>query len=198
MGYHRAGFDVVGVDHLPQKRYPFEFHQADALEFLAAHGQEFDAIHASPPCQQYSRTRHIHGRNYPDLLGPTRAALEKNGRPFVIENVGDDAPWRNAFMLCGTFFGLRVIRHRYFESSAFIFAPARSCYHPPDRRCAAVGRPIQPGQFVTVAGNISGVKLAGEAMGIDWMVRRELVQAIPPAYSEFIGRQLLHVLEPHP
>ena len=87
MGYYRAGFDVVGVDIKPQPRYQFEFHQGDALEYCAAHGYEFDVIHASPPCQAYSVTRSIHGNEYPDLVAVTRAALQATGKPWVIENV---------------------------------------------------------------------------------------------------------------
>ncbi len=192
VGYHRAGFDVTGVDIAPQPRYPFPFVQADALEYVAAHGREFDVIHASPPCQAYSRTQRIHGKEYPDLLAATRRALEATGRPWVIENV-EEAPL-GGIVLCGTFFGLKVLRHRRFESSELLLC-GYQCRHPKDNRCVQVGRPICAGQFVTVAGNISGVKLAGKAMGIDWMIRRELTQAIPPAYTEFIGRQLRHYLE---
>lgn len=189
----------MGVDIKPQKRYPFEFHQADALEFLAAHGHEFDAIHASPPCQKYSQTRTIHrGRKsekkHADLVGQTREALERTGKPFVIENV-PGAPLNESIMLCGSYFGLRVKRHRIFESNLFLFAPGRACYHPPRGSFIQAGRKIAEGDWVIVAGHISGLKLAGKAMGIDWMSRDELVQAIPPAYCEFIGRQLLAALE---
>jgi DNA (cytosine-5)-methyltransferase 1 len=193
VGYYRAGFDVVGVDHEPQPRYPFRFVQADALEFVAAHGREYDVIHASPPCQGYSRTQRIWGNTYPDLLGQTRAALLATGRLWVIENV-EEAPM-GGVLLCGTMFGLRVLRHRRFESPALTLGPSGGCRHPRGNRCAKAGRPVRPGQFVSVAGNISGVKLAGKAMGIDWMVRRELVQAIPPAYTEWVGRQLLAALQ---
>jgi DNA (cytosine-5)-methyltransferase 1 len=187
VGYHRAGFEVVGVDHKPQKRFPFLFVQTDALTYLAAHGHEFDAVHASPPCQAYSRTRAIWNNNYPDLLAAVRHVLETSGKPWIIENV-EEAPL-GGIVLCGTQFGLRVLRHRRFESSVFLWAPD-PCLHPKDNRCVQVGRPIGEGQMVTVAGNISGVKLAGKAMGIDWMTRDELTQAIPPAYTEFVGKQL--------
>jgi len=122
MGYHQAGFEVVGVDHQPQPRFPFEFHQADALEFLAAHGSEFDAIHASPPCQRYSVAANIHGPAYqhPDLVGATRELLAATGKPFVIENVLG-APLHYAVMICGLALGLRVKRHRYFESDVLLF-----------------------------------------------------------------------------
>src|SRR3990167_5935443 len=119
MGYHRAGFEVVGVDHLPQKHFPFEFHQDDALEYLAKHGREFDVIHASPPCQHYSAMQHIkkNKHKWPDLVGPVREGLLVAGKPYVIENVVG-APLRVDLMLCGTMFGLGIIRHRIFESSA--------------------------------------------------------------------------------
>jgi DNA (cytosine-5)-methyltransferase 1 len=126
MGYHRAGFDVVGVDIEPQPRYPFRFVQADALEFLAAHGREFDAIHASPPCQKYCALRHLaKTEDYPDLIPETRELLEATGRPWVIENT-PGAPLRSPLILCGTMFRLRtncgaeLRRHRLFESNCFL------------------------------------------------------------------------------
>ena len=129
MGYSRAGFEVVGVDIAPQKHYPFEFHQADALEYLAQHGAEFDAIHASPPCQRYSAITHAKRteNNYPDLIPSTREALIKCDRPYVIENV-PRAPLINPLILCGTMFDLHVIRHRLFEmSNSIYFSPPCQC-----------------------------------------------------------------------
>jgi DNA (cytosine-5)-methyltransferase 1 len=195
-GYTLAGFEVHGVDHKPQPRYLLSgaasFTQADALEFLAAHGHEFDAVHASPPCQAYSRTRSIHGREHPDLLPATRAAL--SGLPlWVIENVAD-APMYHAFTLCGGMFGLGVWRHRKFECSHLI-AP------PPHRR--HLGATTAPrgtydrgfGGMVTVAGNNFCPAVAREAMGIPWMTGKELAQAIPPAYTLFIGERLMALQE---
>lgn len=202
VGYHRAGFDVVGVDHRPMPRFPFEFHQGDALEFLAARGHEFDAIHASPPCQAYSILSTLNKKTYPNLLPATREAL--CGRPcWVIENV-PGAPMELAIMLCGSMFGLKTTtalhgevwlkRHRWFESNALLMAPG-AC------QCRK-GRPKVP-----VYGNGAGgpkhsrmrgrgvAQAAREVMGIDWMNRRELDQSIPPAYTEFIGRQLIDQLE---
>jgi hypothetical protein len=115
VGYARAGFEVVGVDIEPQPNYPFEFHQADALEFCREHGHEFDAIHASPPCQAYTPLRAVHGKDYPDMLAATREALEATGLPWVIENV-PGAPINSGIFLCGTMFDLRVYRHRWFET----------------------------------------------------------------------------------
>jgi DNA (cytosine-5)-methyltransferase 1 len=190
VGYHRAGFaEIVGVDVKPQPRYPFAFVQGDALEYLAAHGGEFDAIHASPPCQAYSWASAKHrntGTEYPDLLEPTIAALESAGAPWVVENVvGASMGW--SVTLCGAMFGLRVYRHRVFTASFLMTAPR----HPRHReRCAPVGCPPKGGEFVTVAGHFGRLATARAAMGIDWMNHKELSQAIPPAYTEFIGKQL--------
>ena len=192
MGYSRAGFDVVGVDIAPQPRYPFPFVQADALDYLAAHGHEFDAIHASPPCQKYSwSAKRWTEIERADLVGPTRAGLQRTGRPYVIENVVG-APLVRPLVLCGVMFGLAVLRHRLFESNVVLLSPG----HRP--HTGSVG----DGTYVTVAGhggnNCKGrgsraVKQA--AMGIDWMSDAELNQAIPPAYTHYIGRQLRAVLD---
>lgn len=188
MGYHRAGFDVVGVDNRPQKNYPFTFVQADALEYCAAHGHEFDAIHASPPCQGYSRMRHLPwlaGREYPLLIPATRAALRATGRPWVIENVAD-APLDGA-LLCGAALGLQVVRHRRFEASILLLFP------PCPGHATMVAGGAQMGTRYQGHG-VAGVAPWQEpeaALGIDWMTRRELRQAIPPAFTEFIGGQLL-------
>lgn len=205
VGYHRAGFDVVGIDHGPQPNYPFEFHQSDALDFIARHGSSFDAIHASPPCQRYTvgRTIHDSGDRHPDLVGPVRAAMERTGKPWVIENV-PGSPLRSPAVLCGLMFGLRVLRHRLFEASFLLMAPP----HPPHpkrlrtgtqtAKRGGVGNGYSDGSqgLVCVAGNNFVRQAAAAAMGIDWaMTRRELANAIPPAFCAFIGRQLLAHLE---
>jgi DNA (cytosine-5)-methyltransferase 1 len=191
VGYHRAGFEMTGVDLYPQKNYPFTFVQADALEYLAEHGHEFDAIHASPPCQAYSVTQNIHGREYPELVEPTRAALDACDLPYVIENV-IGAPLHTTIELCGAMFGLSVYRHRRFESNVMLFQP----HHPKHIAiCTQVGRRPKPGEFMTVAGHFADIRTARQAMGIDWMTRDELAQAIPPAYTEFIGHQLMAVID---
>jgi DNA (cytosine-5)-methyltransferase 1 len=203
VGYHRAGFtEIVGVDVKPQPRYPFTFVQADALEYLAAHGHEFDAIHASPPCQRYSVATFCRGRrdHHPDLVGPARDLLDGIGVPWVIENVERAPLAGHAVTLCGLMFGLRVFRHRLFESNVTLLGQP----HPPHGK-----RRIGRDGFVCVAGR--GGQLTGwagsgsratvpadhrnkasweRAMGIDWMTRDELAQAIPPAYTEYLGRQL--------
>ena len=195
MGYYRAGFDVVGVDIAPMPHYPFEFHQADALEYCAEHGREFDAIHASPPCQRYSESTSERCRkNHPDLIGPTRNALLATGRPFVIENVeGAIGELINPIKLCGTQFGLPIWRHRLFECPAIKFFLVPPCKH--------IGRPILiTGMGSTPRkdkGNLrykSPIAEKRVAIGIDWMTTHEITEAIPPAYTEFIGKYLLEVL----
>ena len=284
MGYHRAGFDeIVGVDIAAQSRYPFQFVQADALEYLAEHGHDYDAIHASPPCQGYSIMHNLpwlRGREYPLLILPTIEMLEALGKPYVVENVmgarhgsktlqkrGLEAHGLKAGWLCGTMFGLPFYRHRLFATNWMWLAPG----HPKHKSRRPVGitsdsrgrgiteqvvaNPvnsawrqyhdgalnIRPGyekvpfSYPTIAterlrpdgrrkdskislysmsdshslaqwqgngaqgngvgiGHAKGWRLAAEAMGIDWMKRDELTQAIPPAYTEFIGRQMLLVL----
>lgn len=201
VGYHRAGFtEIVGVDNRPMPRYPFAFVQADALEYLAEHGHEFDFIHASPPCQRYSRSRTIHdsGNRHADLVAPTRALLQKVGRPYVIENV-TEAPVHFPVVLCGLMFGLRVLRHRKFESSLILLAPE----HRPHPKGQHTGTSTRHGNgyssgehgLVCVAGNNFRPQAARDAMGIDWMRQKELAQAIPPAYTEYLGRQIIRQLQ---
>jgi DNA (cytosine-5)-methyltransferase 1 len=191
MGYHLAGFDVVGVDVKAQPRYPFAFVQSDALEYVAEHGREFDAIHASPPCQAHSNAQKIRGNDHPDLVAPTRAALSVTGRPWIIENVLG-APLINPTLLCGTMFGLNVYRHRLFETSF----PVPLILHPAHHaQPVKMGRRVKAGDVIQVVGNFTDVAYARAAMGIDWMTRDGLSQAIPPAYTEFLGRQLLAVVQ---
>ena len=195
MGYFRAGFDeIVGVDIEAQPRYPFKFIQAGALEYLAEHGHEFDAIHASPPCQfatMAGRQWRSQGREYPNLIEPTRELLQTIGVPWVIENV-PGAPLLNPTILNGAMFGLLVRRTRWFETSF----PIKFFLLPTEQRSTfRMGRPIKEGQPITPVGHFSNVAYARKEMGIDWMTGSELAQAIPPAYCEFIGKALLDVLE---
>lgn len=211
MGYYRAGFtEIVGVDIVPMPRYPFRFVRGDALEFVAAHGHEFDAIHASPPCQGYSEATPIERRgDHPDLIEPTRKLLQATGQPFVIENVENARRHLiNPVKLCGSMFGLPFWRHRYFEVwppmatltppcqhkhkyvDAVIEGQPRSILTPilptgggdGKRSCRRTHRPRQP---------VAEIRWG---MGIDWMVQDELTEAIPPAYTEWIGRQLLEAI----
>lgn len=220
MGYHRAGFDVYGADIEPQPHFPFAFHQGDAIVILAnlLRGRsiqfrhvdgtiealslaDFDAIHASPPCQAYSITKHTHKNSHPELVPPTRWLLRKTALPFIIENV-PGAPLRDPLILCGSMFHLRATdvdgselalrRHRLFESNLWLMPPG-GCYHDgtpiggvygggsSSRRRATERR----GGYVPVAA-VSRVLL-----GIDWMNRDELAQSIPPAYTEWIGHQII-------
>lgn len=190
VGYHRAGFEIVGVDLAGQPRYPFEFHRGDALEFLHEHGHEFDVIHASPPCQAYTPLGALHPhKTYPDLITATRAALDIADRPYVIENVMA-APLikERSIILCGGMFGLRTYRHRRFESRIPLTAPD----HPKHVTRTATTRRRERwerGWHVSITGDV-GTYVGPEAMGIDWMTGNELCQAVPPAYTEYLGRRL--------
>jgi DNA (cytosine-5)-methyltransferase 1 len=195
MGYHRAGFDVTGVDIAPQPNYPFTFVQADAVAFIRDHGAEFDFIHASWPCQHHTTlTKGTNrGREYPDLIPAGRAAMLATGRPFVIENVPGSTVRRD-LTLCGEMFGLTVIRHRYFEIAGFDIAqPA----HVPHRGRVRGWRHgvFYDGPYVAAYGKGGGKADASEmqtAMGIDWTdVHTELTEAIPPAYTHHIAQQFL-------
>jgi len=185
-GYRDAGFDVVGVDKEPQVHFPFLFVQADALEYLAAHGSEYDAIHASPPCQCYTRAQRLQKNHHPDLIALVREALITSGKPYIIENV-PGSPLLSPVLLCGLSFGLGVYRHRLFESNVPTTAPPHLCH---TAKTAKMGRPPKPGEMMHVVGNYSGAEQARRAMGIDWMPRDSLREAVPPAYTRFLGRQL--------
>jgi DNA (cytosine-5)-methyltransferase 1 len=195
MGYFRAGFDVVGVDINPQPNYPFEFIQADALALDPAFIDGFDAIHASPPCQDYSALKGLSSSERGKMIDPVRDLLCKSRLPWIIENVvGSDL--RNPITLCGSSFGLGVWRHRKFETSfPIILTP--QCRHaliPEPIDVTGTGGPFN-GVRKTDGGGISrkprNLSHAREVMGIDWMNRRELSQSVPPAYTQFIGEQLL-------
>jgi DNA (cytosine-5)-methyltransferase 1 len=214
MGYHRAGFEVVGVDINPQPHYPFEFHQADALTFPL---DGFDAIHASPPCQAFSPLRNMwNAQDHPDLIDQTRGRLASTGLPFVIENV-PGAPLHDYITLCGSAFLLgtgdaELRRHRLFEMRPTpVLVPP--CAH--NLRASTVGVYGHRGNYSRkVRSRVIGVygghgrdrrrvtapqdfstEARREAMGIDWMTGAELSQAIPPAYTEWIGRQLMAAIE---
>jgi DNA (cytosine-5)-methyltransferase 1 len=194
VGYNHAGFDnITGVDINPQLHYPFKFIQSDALEYLRKHGHEYDVIHASPPCQAYSRSgmqwRKM-GKKYPDLISEIRDELLKTGKIYIIENV-PGAPLVNPIMLNGAKFGLLVNRKRLFECSfdiGFVMIPKE----PPSR--FRMGRPVTRGAMITPVGHFSNVAYAREQMQVDWMTQKELAQAIPPAYTEFIGKKILEIL----
>jgi DNA (cytosine-5)-methyltransferase 1 len=192
VGYHRAGFDVVGVDIAPQPGYPFEFHRADAMTFPL---EGFDVIHASFPCQAksaYRRKGHGVGDGYPNLIGRGRELLEATGLPYVIENVeGFRDDLRDPVMLCGSSFGLDVRRHRLFESNVPLTGPPCDHSWQAARFPAATNR--RPNSRRTVEVGVWRIPLDVQrrAMGIDWMTREELSEAIPPAYTEHVGRFLM-------
>jgi DNA (cytosine-5)-methyltransferase 1 len=196
MGYHQAGFEVVGVDVEAQPRYPFEFHQADALEYLAAHGDEFDVWHGSPPCHDHTALTSLAGLNGTGWLLPaTREAFTTlaGGRPWVIENV-PGAEMRPDVVLCGSMFGLRTYRHRWFELGQPMFPPILE--HRPHRIPTSTKQRRQAwaaGKNISVTGDV-GTYIGPEALGIDWMTGNGLSQAIPPAYTRVIGTHLLEQL----
>lgn len=192
VGYHRAGFEVVGVDSAPQPHYPFKFVQADAMTFDL---DGFGAIHASPPCQGYSALRHMHAdrlASHPRLIEPLRERLHAALVPYVIENV-PGAPLEWPTLLCGSMFGLCVERgwlqrHRLFEASFTV--PHLACDHPKDVRALGVYGEGTQGGWNCRASRAE----APELMGIDWMPHKSLVQAIPPAYTEYIGQYLMEAV----
>jgi DNA (cytosine-5)-methyltransferase 1 len=192
MGYRRAGFDVLGVDIAPQPRYPFPFLRADALDVLnlRVEGAGYDVIHASPPCQAHSDTWRIRANGHPDLIGPTRELLRATGLPYIIENVVG-APLIEPVTLCGAMFGLRTYRHRLFESNLPLTVPEHPEHVAPQ---AKMGRPVREGEFQHIVGNFSGVALARETMGMPWANRDGLREAIPVAYTEYLGRQIRELL----
>jgi DNA (cytosine-5)-methyltransferase 1 len=199
MGYARAGFEVVGVDIKPQPRYPFEFHQADAMDPVHwfRFSRSFDAIHASPPCQAFSSLRWMHNaKENPDLIDATRQRLIDACVPYIIENVAG-ARLNAMIRLCGSSFGLgyenaELRRHRYFETSFPLLAPP--CHHKAERVIGVYGghgrdrrRKVNTQDYSTEARR--------QAMGIDWMTGAELSEAIPPAYTQWIGEHLMAALK---
>ena len=190
MGYHRAGFEVVGVDIKPQPHYPFEFHQADALTYPL---EGYDAYHASPPCQKFSSCVNPLGRgNHVDLITPIRQRLLQTGKPFVIENV-PGSPLQNYIEIDGTMVGKKTIKNRWFELHGFeiLFLLAK---------WDARGK-VKAGEFAGImrhgknSGELTKREHLAEAYEIDWgMNRHELREAIPPAYTEYIGKYLMEAV----
>lgn len=193
-GYHRAGFEVVGVDIEPQPNYPFEFYQADALELLRAPGTwnpgPFDAAHASPPCQAFTAYRRRGdgvGDGYPDLIEQVRHVLRGTFSAYVIENV-PGAPLDDPERLCGSSFGLDIRRHRLFETNWPLVAPPCNHAWQTPRFPQATNRTNL--RSTVEVGAYRCATIAPAAMGIDWMTNDELSEAIPPAYTSFVGAQL--------
>lgn len=200
MGYYWAGFDVVGVDINPQPRYPFQFIQGDALTVDLS---GFDAIHASPPCQSYSDLAKRNGNAdaWPRLVNDVRERLLEANVPYVIENVVGCTDLQNPFMLCGTmFYGLRVLRHRLFEVNFPMPMTLNHGRHPlvytMDKRKPHYGKLDPNNSFVQVTGGGNcPVACARDAMGIQWMTKKELNEAIPPMYTQWIGNRLRRHIE---
>ena len=206
MGYHRAGFDVVGVDVVKQPRYPFPVVQGDALS-PPIDLSTFQAIHASPPCQAYSVTRFTHNVVHPELVEPTRRLLKDSGLPYIIENVVG-APLLDPLELCGATFGLTATdvdgaplylrRHRLFESNVFMWGPGSPCRCSEPRhagiQCAGAygGGPMNRDRDDKRGGYSPTVAIRRRIMDCDWMTQKEVNQAIPPAYTQFLGEQLLN------
>ncbi len=193
-GYELAGFEVTGVDINPQKNYVGDFVCDDALMFLAEFGHEYDAIHASPPCQHYSKmtsSLRARGKIYPDLIAETRDTLNAVDKPYIIENVSS-APLRDAVLLCGTMFNIPTYRHRLFETNW----PLNQLPHP--RHVAPVntiGIKPKDGEFIEYVGNFIGLDIVQRFTGLTWLTTKQLSQSIPPQYTRYIGRELMKHLD---
>lgn len=201
-GYAAAGFEVVGVDIELQRSYPFEGYQGDALVFLERFGREFDAIHASPPCQAFSVMKDMpDAREHPRLIGPVRELLRVIGKPYVIENVvGARSELVDPVLLCGTMFGLSAAgfelqRHRLFETSFPLAAPGGCRHELPVIGVYGGHVRCRSNRFWRGGADFPGFdkkQLAMTAMGVSHpMTMVELSEAIPPQYTEFVGRRLM-------
>lgn len=194
MGYHYAGFEVIGVDIEPQPNYPFEFHQADAFEFLKEHGHEYDAIAASPECRDHTSLTSVAGTKgtawqLPEVI----RLLESTGKPFIVENVAA-AKFDHDLILCGEYFGLRTVRHRKFMIRRFwVPQPVHPKGHLRPTATKKRRKCFDVGYNISVTGDV-GSWVGSPCMGIDWMTGNELSQAIPPAYTEYIGAHLMDSL----
>jgi DNA (cytosine-5)-methyltransferase 1 len=203
-GYHLAGFEVVGVDLEDQPHYPFEFHKMDALKYLeTADLSQFDAIHSSPVCKAYTNCNLSPKERHPMQIADVRQALGRTGKPYIIENVmGAKIHMRASIMLCGSMFGLPIQRHRLFEignTDLFIYSPG-SCDHR-KATISVVGHSVWDSSKEGTRRKDGRrrpdsvpVEIGHKAMGITWMNKEELAQAIPPAYTRYIGQQLINTI----
>jgi DNA (cytosine-5)-methyltransferase 1 len=192
-GYYQAGFDVMGVDIDLQPRHWGKVVQDDAIEFLLACGHKYDLIHASPPCQKYSQSSYqfrLMGKEYPDLVQATRAALIKVGKPYVLENV-PKSPLINPVVLCGAMFDLPTYRHRLFETNWNLPQPLHLKHVAKN---AKMGRMPKEGEFIQYVGHFPGVNIVRDFTGCHWMDCYGLAQSIPPQYTKYIGQQFLKTL----
>jgi DNA (cytosine-5)-methyltransferase 1 len=191
MGYHRAGFEVTGVDLKHGKRYPFKYIRLNVMELQPSDLAEYDLIHASPPCQTHSITRNLRiaqGKQTDklDLIEPTRELLKASGKPYIIENV-PGAPLFKPVQLCGSSFGLKVRRHRLFESNLELKGSV--CDHKKQGRPVGIYGSMKD-EIPSGGKTAETIEQAREAMGINWMIWGELVEAIPPVYTEYLGKQV--------
>ncbi len=187
-GFEQAGFDVTGVDIESQPKHPGKFIQSDAIEYLLEHGHKYDYIHASPPCQEHSTASmqfRIAGKEYPNLISATRAALISTGKPWDIENV-PNAPLINPVTLCGAMFGLPFYRHRLFETNWGLNQPLHLAHVAKN---AKMGRAIKPGEFIQFVGHFSGVQYVRDLLQTPWADQYGLAQCVPPQYTKYIGTQ---------
>lgn len=192
MGWYQAGFDVTCVDIEPQPRNPFPFVRADAIDYIGNEGHRFAFLEGGPVCKAYSKTARIHNAGHPEQIPATRLAMQATGKPYVIENVEDARPeLRNPIMLCGPSFNLRTYRHRLFESNLPLVAPEH-LYHA--WKLTKMGRAPRPGEFYHAVGNFSGVGMVRENLGVGWMNRDGINQCIPPAYTRYLGLQVLKLI----
>jgi DNA (cytosine-5)-methyltransferase 1 len=197
MGYHLAGFEVVGIDNKKQKRYPFEFIQADALEVLQDidYLKSFDVLAGSPPCQTHSITQHLRNAQGKttdkiDLIPQTREGFIKSGKPYIIENV-PGSPLVNPVVVCGSSFNLKVRRHRLFESNLELTGSV--CDHKTQGRPVGIYGSMRD-EIPNGGRTAKSIEQAREAMDIDWMIWGELVEAIPPIYTKYLGEQIISQL----
>ena len=197
VGYHQAGFEVYGVDLKHGKRYPFTYLRADVLDVLRdeEYIHQFDVIHASPPCQTHSITKHLRnaqGKSTSkiDLIPETRAALIASGKPYIIENV-PGSPLINPIQLCGSSFGLKVRRHRLFESNMPLVGS--KCDHKTQGRPVGIYGSLND-EIPKGGKTASTIDEARKAMDMDWAIWTELVEAIPPAFTKYLGGQIVNWL----
>lgn len=192
-GYELAGFVVTGVDINPQRNYVGDFVCDDALDFLHACGGDYDAIHASPPCQHYSYmtgSQRARGKVYPDLISEVRDALHALDKPYVIENVAT-APLHDPVLLCGMMFNIPTYRHRIFETNWHLGQPHHPKHTAPVN---IIGKRPKDGEFIEYVGNFPGLDIVHKFTGLTWLTTKQLAQSIPPQYTRYIGRELMKVI----
>lgn len=184
-GYELAGFDVTGID-LYQGNYKGKFIEYNIIDLPIKYLKDYDVIHASPPCQKFSKTKVLNNNSHPDLVLITRELLQKSKKPYIIENVVG-CPLINPILLCGTMFNLATYRHRIFESNLDLKSPTH-----PDHiwKQTKMGRKPVDGEFIQFVGNFIGADKVRKMLGMEWLSIKELAQCIPPQYTEYLGKQI--------